>query len=154
MGEKDYHNLATCVPVVNIQGPQRITSPHHRPTLETPTLNQALLEQTRLREGNPILPPEFSKFRYSTSYSMDPQALFKESSPQTVAIAPLIKGVSGKRSKSGLYTSNFGPDRPALKNNAIWPCPLTYQWYHGWAQSGSYTPIPIYPKLRTPIHPI
>ena len=151
---KDYHNLSTWVPVLNIQGPQRTASPRHRPNPETPTLRQALLEQTRLREGNPILPPDFFQFRYSTSYSMDPHALFKESNPQSVATAPLLKGVGGKMSKSGLYTSNSGPDRPALKNNGIRPCPLTYQWYHVWAQSGSDTPIPIYPELRTPTYPI
>ena len=101
-----------------------------------PTLRQALLEQTRLRESNPILPQDFFHFMYSTSYSMDPNTLFKESSPQTVATASLIKGVSGKRSKRGLY-KNSGPDRLALKNNGIWPCLLTYQWYHVCPRSAS-----------------
>ena len=38
--------------------------------------------------------------------------------------------------------------------NGIRPCPLTYQWYHRRALSGSDTPIPIYPKLHTPTYPI
>ena len=45
--------------------------PRNRPTTETPTLRQALPEQTKPREGNLILPPDFSQFRYSTSYSMN-----------------------------------------------------------------------------------
>ena len=38
---------------------------------ETPALRQALPEQTRPRKGNPMLPPDFFQFRYSTSYSMN-----------------------------------------------------------------------------------
>ena len=34
----------------------------------------------------------------------EPHALFKESSPQSVATAPLLKGVGGKRSKRAVYT--------------------------------------------------
>ena len=71
MGEKVYHILATWVPVQNTQGPQRTSSLHNRTTPGTPTLRQALPEQTRPREGNPILPPYFFQFRYSTSYSMN-----------------------------------------------------------------------------------
>ena len=48
------------------------TSPRNRPTPETLTLRQALPEQTRPREGNPILVQDTRyQFRYSTSYSMN-----------------------------------------------------------------------------------
>ena len=68
---------------------------------------------------------------------MDPQTLFKESSAQTVATTPLINWVSEKKSNLRyLCTYLYWPDRPALING-IGSCPLTDQWYHGWAQSGS-----------------
>ena len=154
-GGKDYHNLATLVPELNIQGPQRTAFPRHQPTPETLTLRHAFPGQTRLREGNTLLAtPRLFPVQVLYILLYEPHALFNDSYPQTVATAPLIKGVGGKRSKSGLYTPNSGPDRPALKKKkGIRPCPLTYQWIIGEPRAAvilqslsilSYKPPPIH----------
>ena len=150
-GGKVYHNLATRVPVLNIQGPQRTASSRNRPTPETPTLRQALREQTRNREGNPILPPDFFQFRHSTSYSMDFTHCSKNLVLNQWPQHRYLKEWAERCPKVACIHITLGRTDLHFKNG-IRPCPLTYQWYHRRALSGSDTPIPIHPKLRTPTY--
>ena len=85
----------------------------------------------------------------------EPHALIKESSPQSVDYLLLnqLKEWAERGPKVACIHLTLGRTDLHFKNG-IRPCPVTYQWYHRRALSGSDTPIPIYPKLRTLTYPI
>ena len=78
----------------------------------------------------------------SAKLLFEPHALFKDSSPQTVATVSLIKGVGERDPKVTCIHLTLGRTDLHFKNS-IRPCPLTYQWYYWRALNGNDTPIPI-----------
>ena len=116
-----------------------------------PKAGSSRADQTQ--RGQPDTTPRLFPVQVLYILLYEPHALFKDSSPQSVATAPQINGVGGRGPKVACIHLTLGLTDLHFKNG-IRPCLLTYQWYHRRALSGSDTPIPIYPKLRTPTYPI